>query len=121
MAELLDDYDVPSIKPINIFQTKISMSERNKKSKKLNESIIINDNEVYFVEDNFIEKEIDIDNEHTIIISTLPFPDLNEFENEEIKTNKIENSILYKEFKEDNLFIHCRSCMIFLTFEQGKI
>ena len=121
MAELLDDYDVPSIKPINIFQTKISMSERNKKSKKLNESIIINDNEVYFVEDNFIEKEIDIDNEHTIIISTLPFPDVNEFENEEIKTNKIENSILYKEFKEDTLFIHCRSCMIFLTYEQGKI
>ena len=121
MAELLDDYDGPSIKPINVFQTKICMSERIKKNKKLNDSIIFNDNEVYLVDDNFIKKEIDIDNEHTLVISNLPFSEIYEFENEEINTNKIDNSILYKEFKEDTLFIHCRSCMIFLTIEQGKI
>ena len=123
MSVLLDDYDGPSIKQINIFQTKICMSERNNKVKKLNESdnIIFNDNEVYLVDDIFINKEIDSDNEHTLIISNLPITEISILQNEEIITNKIDESILFKEFKEDVLFIHCRSCMIFLTYEQGKI
>ena len=117
MSELLDDYDGPSIKQINIFQTKICMSERNNKVKKLNES----DNIIFNDDDIFINKEIDSDNEHTLIISNLPITEISILQNEEIITNKIDESILFKEFKEDVLFIHCRSCMIFLTYEQGKI
>ncbi len=128
MAEFFDEEDSPSMKKINVFHTKFTMSERNKNVnilKKPNDylnDIIINDNEVFTIEEESIEKKIDIDNDHTIIISKLP---IEEIENKDYKTldfitSEINNSILDKNFQKGNLFYHCRSCMIFLTNEEGK-
>ena len=128
MAEFFDEEDSPSMKKINVFHTKFTMSERNKNVnilKKPNDylnDIIINDNEVFTIDEESIEKKIDIDNDHTIIISKLP---IEEIENKDYKTldfitSEINNSILDKNFQKDNLFYHCRSCMIFLTNEEGK-
>ena len=75
MVEFFDEEDSPSMKKINVFHTKFTMSERNKNVnilKKPNDylnDIIINDNEVFTIDEESIEKKIDIDNDHTIIIT----------------------------------------------------
>ena len=105
-------------KRINILETKLNISDKNREFYDIHDDQILEDDEVIdnsIISERIISSQI-IENVEKDNILEEP-----EITNRQIEKNiEFQNNILNTKFNDNTFFIHCRNCMKIISIEESK-